>query len=288
MRILLTNSTLDAPAGTELYVRDVAIELLRRGHHPVAYSTRLGAIADELRAATVPVVDRLDRLGQVPDIVHGQHHLETMTALLSFPATPAVYFCHGWLPWEEAPPRFPRIVRYVAVSEFIRERLIAECRIPPDKTHVILNFFDQRRFPPRRPLPAVPKHALAFGNSFSERVNLPMLREACRRMDITLDAAGAGVGQPEVHPGKRLAEYDLVFAYGRAAIEAMAVGAAVILCDAQRMGQMVTVETFPTRRRLNFGLRALSRSLDRHPRGRILRYDCEDASALSRACPSDL
>ena len=35
---------------------DVAIELMRRGHHPVAYSTILGPVADELRAATIPVI----------------------------------------------------------------------------------------------------------------------------------------------------------------------------------------------------------------------------------------
>ena len=60
MRVLLTNNTLANRAGTELYVRDVAIELLRRGHHPVAYSTHLGPVAEELRAATVPVIRSLD------------------------------------------------------------------------------------------------------------------------------------------------------------------------------------------------------------------------------------
>ena len=85
MRVLITNNTLDHRAGSELYVRDIALALLRRGHHPIAYSTRLGTVADELRVATVPVIDDLNLLTVIPDIIHGQHHLDAMTALLHFP-----------------------------------------------------------------------------------------------------------------------------------------------------------------------------------------------------------
>ena len=49
MRVLLTNNTLAQRGGSELYVRDVAIELMRRGHQPVAYSTLLGEVAEEFR-----------------------------------------------------------------------------------------------------------------------------------------------------------------------------------------------------------------------------------------------
>ena len=73
LRVLLTNNTLSARAGSELYVRDVATALLRAGHAPVAYSPVLGDVADELRAATVPVVDDLRLLTIPPDVIHGQH-----------------------------------------------------------------------------------------------------------------------------------------------------------------------------------------------------------------------
>jgi hypothetical protein len=126
MRVLLTNNTLNLRAGSELYVLDVATELMRRGHHPVAYSTILGPVADELRAATVPVIQTLDALGEPPDIIHGQHHYDALSAMLWFPETPAIYYCHGWIPKEESTLRFPRILRYVAVDELCRERLIAE------------------------------------------------------------------------------------------------------------------------------------------------------------------
>src|SRR4051794_1084694 len=124
MKILLTNTYLVERAGTELYIRDVACGLLRLGHKPIVYSPRLGAVAEEIRAATVPVVDNLDALGEPPDLIHGQHPLEAMTALLRFPDVPAIFFSHGWQPWQEAPPLFPRILHYVAVDHTVRDRLI--------------------------------------------------------------------------------------------------------------------------------------------------------------------
>jgi hypothetical protein len=99
LRILLTNTTLGDRGGSSLYIRDVATALLARGHHPIVYSPLLGTVAEDLRIATVPVVDNLDAVGVAPDVIHGQHHMETMTALLHFPGVPAVFCCHGWLPW---------------------------------------------------------------------------------------------------------------------------------------------------------------------------------------------
>src|SRR2546428_9917125 len=100
MRILITNNTLDIRAGSELYVRDLAIALLKRGHMPISYSTKLGDIAQEIRAATVPVIDNLDALAAPPEGIHGDLHLETMMLLVRFPGVPAVYFCHGCLTWQ--------------------------------------------------------------------------------------------------------------------------------------------------------------------------------------------
>ena len=106
MRILITNNTLADRAGSELDLLDLRGASRIRGHTPIAYSTHLGAVADELRRATIPVVDNLENLSP-PDIIHGQHHLDTMTALLALPGVPAIYVCHGWAPWQERPPLFP-------------------------------------------------------------------------------------------------------------------------------------------------------------------------------------
>ncbi len=282
MRVLLTNNSLDERAGSEVYIRDVAMELMRRGHHPVAYSTTLGKVAAELKAATVPVIRSLDSLGEPPDIIHGHHHYETLAAMMRFPSTPAIYYCHGWLPMEEAPLRFPRILRYVAVDELCRERLITEGGIEPERIEVILNFFDADLFRPRPPLPASPRLALAFGNDFSDTNGLPELRRACRQCGIELHVLGLGTGNPEPNPGPVLARYDVVFAKARIAIEAMGVGAAVLLCNPGRLGPMVTAQNFDSLRQLNFGIRTLSRPFDVELiAAELRRYDAADAAAVS-------
>jgi hypothetical protein len=283
MRILITNNTLAERAGSELYVRDLALELLRRGHHPVAYSTYLGAVADELRAATIPVIRSLDCLGEAPDIIHGHHHYETLTAMLAFPQTPAISYCHGWSPAEEAPLRFPRILRYVAVDEVCRERLIAEGGIAPELVETIFNFFDPERFPPRPPLPATPRTALAFSNEFQDGNGLEVLREACARAGIELHAVGKAVWNAESQPGPVLARHDVVFAKARAAIEAMAVGAAVVLCRPGALGPMVSARNFAALRPLNFGVRTLTQPLTADLVAAELRqYDPGDAQAVSK------
>ena len=283
LKVLITNHTLDKRAGTELYVRDVATALLRRGHAPVVYSPRLGAVAQEIRAATVPVVDDLDALAHPPDIIHGQHNLETMTALLRFPRTPAVFFCHGWRPWQEAPPRFPRILRYIAVDETCRDRLLYEHAIPANRVHLLLNFVDLERFTPRGPLPARPQRALVFSNSATEASYLSIVRAACARAGITLDVIGWRSGNSAAQPEQLLGQYDLVFAKARCALEAMACGAAVVLCDEAGMGVLVTTTEFDRLRRQNFGIRTLQARPDAAALAReIARYDPHDAAEVSR------
>lgn len=283
MRILLTNNTLDHHAGTEVYVRDVAQALLERGHDPLAYSRRLGHIARSLRRATVPVLDDLDCLTQPPDVIHAQHHLEAMTALARFPGTPAVYVCHGWLPDEEAPPRHPRIYRYVAVDKLVRQRLVDECGIHSSKIRLHLNFVDLQRFAPREPLPQKPARALAFSNYIAEDNCLSTLRRACAEEGIELDTIGVAAGNPVTSPEDMLSEYDIVFAKGRAAMEAMSVGAAVVLCDRAGLGALVTPDEFEHLRSYNFGVRLLRDAVTVDGiRRRLARYSVEDAEEVQR------
>src|SRR5262249_58647483 len=91
LRVLITNTTLATRTGTETYVRDLAAALLRKGHRPAIYSPRHGDIAREIRELGVPVVDDLVALSDVPDVIHGHHHPETMAALLRFPRVPAIF-----------------------------------------------------------------------------------------------------------------------------------------------------------------------------------------------------
>jgi hypothetical protein len=282
LRILITNHFLRGRTGSELYVCELATNLLRRGHSPIVYSPQLGHTARELRETTVPVVDNLDAIGSAPDLIHGQHHVETMSALLRFPNTPAVFFCHGWLPWEETPPRHPRILRYVAVDDTCLDRLVAESGIPEERVSVILNSVDLEQFLPRTPLPAMPARALVFSNGAKETTHLGAVREACRRTGLTLDVIGEDAGNVATRPQDLLGQYDIVFAKARCALEAMAVGSAVVLCDIKGVGTMVTSSEVDRLRRLNFGIRTLREKIDAGVlEQEIGRYDPSDAAIVS-------
>ncbi len=283
LRVLLTNNTLAGRAGSELYVRDVATALLALGHRPVAYSSSLGEVAAELRRATVPVVDDLDRLGEPPDLIHGHHHVETMTALLRFPDTPAVYFCHGWVPWEELPLRFPRIRRYVAVDHTCRDRLVVEGGVRPEQVELVLNFVDLQRFRQRPPLPRRPARALVFSNNAQEGSYLEEVRRACADLGLTLDVLGRESGKPCPAPERELGRYDVVFAKARSALEALATGAAVVVCDADGCGPLVRAADLDRLRRLNFGIRCLTAPVTAgHVVRELRRYDRADAAAVTR------
>lgn len=283
LRILITNHFLRGRTGSELYVCELATSLLRRGHTPIVYSPQLGPTARELRNTTVPVVDNLDALSSTPDLIHGQHHVETMSALLRFPNAPAVFFCHGWFPWEETPPKHPRIRRYVAVDETCVDRLIAESGIPEEQVSVILNSVDLEEFLPRPALPDKPARALVFSNGAKDTTHLGAVREACLRRGLTLDVIGADAGNVSSRPQDVLGRYDIVFAKARCALEALAIGNAVVLCDTWGVGPMVTTGELDRLRRLNFGVRTLRQEIDANVLEKeIARYDSSDAMQVSQ------
>jgi hypothetical protein len=282
LRVLITNRTLLTRTGTEVYVRDLAASLLRRGHLPIVYSPHLGEMAAEIRAGTVPVVDDLGQVGAAPDIIHGHHGLETLAALLAFPGVPAVHVCHSWLGWPDAPVMFPRVARYVAVDHTCRDRLVFEHGLADDRVHVRLNAVDLAQFQPRGPLPQRPQRALVFSNAGGGHY-LAAIEGACAKAGVAVDVVGARARKVLERPQDVLGQYDLVFAKGKAALEAAAVGTAVVLADAAGIGPMVTTQNFAELRPLNFGIRTLQAtpSVDVVAR-ELARYDPADAAAVSR------
>ncbi len=263
-----------------MHARDLAVGLLDRGHTPVVYSTRLGAVASELRDRTVMVTDDLNTVAAAPDIIHGNHHLESVTALLHFPAVPVIHTIHGNLGLLSVAPKFSRILRYLPVDYTCCDRLIYEYGIAEDRVRVILNSVDLRRFTPRSALPARPKRALLFSNYTGS--HLKAVRAGCVRAGLSLDVIGADT-KISVEPEKMLGRYDIVFAKARSALEAMAVGAAVILCDYQGLGPMVTSNELERLRAMNFGHRTLRNEINAElVAGEIAKYDALDAAEVSK------
>ena len=282
LRVLLTNITLATRTGTELYVRDLALALAARGHIPMVFSPCLGPIAQELSRAAIEVVHHPRRLSNPPDLIHGHHWMPTMEALLHHPRVPCIFICHDFVHDSDAPPIFPRVLRYIAVDENCRRRLLRH-HVPEHRIRVVSNGVDLSRFAPRPALPSRPARALIFSNYASERTHLGAVRQACQRTGIMVDVIGARAGVLSERPESILGQYDIVFAKGRCALEALAVGAAVILCDWPGSGPLVTVANVDRLRRWNFGWPELRGPLSPAALVReIDRYDPDDAAAVSR------
>ncbi len=282
MRVLIAGHSLGEIGGVQRYERDLATWLLACGHAPVVYATELGDAARQLDAKTIPVVDNLRTITAPVDIIHGDSAVETMAALLHFPNTPAIFVSHGWENLGRTTPRFPRILRYVAVDDTCADRLLTREGIAPEKISVLLNAIDVGSFPQREPLPAKPRRAVVFGNLAHELTFLPAIREACRRESIELDVVGASAGTAVTNPESILGGYDLSFAKAKCAMEAMACGLAVILCSQSGVGGMVRSADFDRLRRLNFGIRTLQKPLSVETfLAELALYDADDARAVS-------
>jgi len=281
LRILITNSHLQNRDGTATYVSDLASELLNRGHSPMIYSPKLGLVADEIQKKAIHVVDDLNDIAVCPDIIHGQNNLETVCAMVRFPKVPAVFFTHSSWWMRDVPPRIPRILRCVAVDYTCRERLLDEYGLPEDRVSVIYNAVNLNKFRPRDPLPERPRRALIFSNNSS--AHFDAVSVACKRTGLELDVVGANSGNPTAEPERILGRYDIVFAKARCAIEAMAVGTAVVLCDFAGVGPMVTMGDFDRLRRFNFGHRVLNRPINADEIAvEISRFNAQDAMEVSR------
>jgi hypothetical protein len=285
LTVLITNIWLANFAGSEVVVRDLALGLLRRGHRPIVYSPTLGGLSAELAARGVSVIDDLARLSERPDIIHGHHCIPCSEALIRFPDVPAIYVCHSFDHWLEAPVHFPQIGAYVAVDEACRDRLVQTEGIEPGRVLVLHNAVDLERIPVRPvPLADRPRRALAFGKAAS----VPELRAACERSGIQFDAIGDPGGRVSTTPERELVQYDLVFASARAALEAMCCGCAVIVCDGRGFCGLVSSDNFGSLRAMNFGLRCLTKTItvDRCLE-EIARYDRDDASKVAARSRDD-
>ena len=283
LKILITNNRFAKRTGTELFVLELAEELLRRGERPMIFSPHVGPLAELARRHTIPVATRWDQVGFTPDVIHGHHTHQAVSACLRFPHTPAVFVCHGWASPDDAPPRLPRIRRYVAVDLTCRDRLVCDGGIADERIEVHPNFVNLSRFRPRGPLPDRPHRAVLFTNRGRFSTLGATLRRACRRQGIELDLLGSVSGQSCERPEDVLGQYDIVFARAKAAIEAMAVGSAVVLCDRAGLGPLVTPAEFDQLRGLNFGRRTLSQPVTvDNVCAQLSCYDPRDAAVVAQ------
>ncbi len=279
LTVLLTNLFIAANTGSECVIESLADGLRDAGHRPVVYAPQLGPQAKRMADRGHTLVDRLERLGPlVPDVIHAQHVPPSLVALAGFPQVPAVHVVHGVLSQIESPLRHPQFRRTVAVDEMVAER----CRragVSPDRLRIIPNAVDTTRFRARARLPPRPRRALLLTKNQGHH---DAVRAACQAAGIALDALGPGVGKVTDRLEQELPRYDLVFATARMALEAAAVGCAVVVVDGRGFAGALTAANLDTWRRLNFGTALLTQPVtEARLAAAIAAYDPADAAQVS-------
>lgn len=254
MRVLITNTVLGTRGGSESFVRDLARGLQNLGHSVLAYGSDVQQQERLLESDLVPVATDLEHLPFMPDVIHGQHHLDAMTALTALPGVPALFHCHGAV-WREAVPRHPRIHRYLTVSRTLAERIAIESCIPPADITVLPNAVDMARFATIRTPRSRPARALFYNRRHGEdSATLAAIRDAAARHGLTLDCAGIPIGPEVLRPEAVLPTYDVVFASGVSAIEALACGCAVVVLGRTSCGELVRPDNVDRYRQVNFSI----------------------------------
>jgi len=253
VRLLYTNNTLSQAAGTELAVRDLCLEMQRRGHEVAAFSGQHGRVAAELREAGVVVVGCPAEVPFEPEVIHGHHEWETSLAALQWPHCPVISFCRGLDGWQEEPCVAPNVVRWVAIDEPCRQRLLDTPGVVAEKVRLVLNGIDLQRFQMGPMGEGRADKALILSNYATEQNFAAVVVAGCRLAGLDCEILGAGVGRSVADPERVLAEHSVVFAKGKVALEALACGCAVIVCDERGLGPLVTPENFEQLRAESFG-----------------------------------
>ena len=227
--------------------------------------------------ASVPVIDDLDGMSEAPDLIHANHHPVMMAAAARFPDTPVISAHQDFVNWLDAPQPLPAISRWIAVDRALADRLIFEGGVPADRIEVVLNAVDTRQFSLGRRIPAEPRRALAFAKNSQ---HIDAVNVACSRAGIEVTWVGSAVGRVERDVSALMRNSDLVFGSALTALEAMACGRAVIVCDGRGLAGFCTPDRWRAWRPHNFGLRMLNKALTPQAvSAEIERYSREDAEA---------
>jgi glycosyltransferase involved in cell wall biosynthesis len=280
VRVLITNCAIRDRSGTEVATSELARGLGRRGHQVAIFAPVLGRLAEALRQDGIAVTDRIEDVPWTPDLIHGHHNMVLAAALARFAGAPSVFVCHTSTHWFDGAPPLRRIGRFLAVDEACRGRIQSEISGLGATTGLLPNAVDLDAFRPRSPLPARPRRALLLTKNTG---HLDAVRQAARLSGLALDELGWPVGRIVDDLHQRLAEYDVVFATARMALEALAVGCAVVVVDGRGLAGLATSQVVDDWRVYNFGLRLLTRPVAVDALvAEIDRYDPGDGARVSR------
>jgi hypothetical protein len=278
-RILIVNVIAAGRSGTEIVTYETAQGLRNRGHEVAVFTRELGMLGHTLASDGIAVVEDTASVPWVPDIIQANHTYPLIEAHARFPEVPVLCICHDAFVWYNEPVALPAILKYAAVSVACRDRVVRRFPQLADNVELLHNAVDLDAFKIRPALPSNPRRALILTH---DQAHITAIRAAGRRMGFSVHALGRGVGKVVADLPARLVEYDLVFTTGRMALEALAVGCAVIVVGERGLAGMVTTDVVSSWRDHNFGFALLTRPVSVHSMmNEVHRYNPADSARVS-------
>lgn len=260
LSILIATHHMTDFTGTETYTLTLAKTLAGRGHAVTVYAKYLDRMRPFLAEVGVLAVDDLNAIGnQKFDVAHVHHCLPAVEVRAAFPTLPMVLVSHGILPFLEQPPPFQLgIARILAVSEEVRDHLLAS-GVAPEDVWVCRNLVDDVQFAPLAPPSSQLKRAAILSGRIDE-TTASIIRGACQKLGIRLQARGGK--DTELTPRRMpifLNSVDLVFTLGRGAMETMLCGRVPVVMDCHGCDGMVTPGNIQELMTCNFSGRRFAR-----------------------------
>jgi hypothetical protein len=130
---------------------------------------------------------------------------------------------------------------------------------------------------------------LVFSNYANDKNYLTEIKKACLQCGLNLDIIGKESGNPIIVPENHLFKYDIIFAKAKAAMEAISVGAGVIICDSKGLAGMVTTDNLSHYRKFNFGMKLMTRTA--HEKliiEEIKKFDAKNVEEVTRILRSEI
>lgn len=208
MRILLSNTDLISPAGTQRWVATIAAELTARGHDVAVLTARGNTLYPHLRE---------HRDGDAYDLGILNHN-DAFALARRVRMERCVYTAHGFTPEPEWVP--PGADAYAAVDE------LTAAHIPWPAT-VIRNPVDLEQFAERHPVREIPRSVLLLSNKQGRA--RPIIEEACSIAGLDLRIVGGPTAVDD--PAGPIDEADIVITSGRGVLEALACERNVYVMD---------------------------------------------------------
>lgn len=225
MKLLISNNHLDFLGGSETFTFTLAVEMKRRGFQVDVLTPKPGFVSERLRKEYGIGVNDIEQEYDLCLLNHNSTVDWVINNMVSQNLTRVVQTCHGFLPPLEQPHPGRPPIKYVGISEEVRDHL----RNKGIDSTVIRNGIDLERFTADESESKEFKKICSL--SQSDYFN-NLLSKVAKYFGVKISFNDKYVN-PVWDIEKQIQDSQLVFGLGRSAYEGLAMGKCVFAADAR-------------------------------------------------------